>query len=163
KKGRPVRLDFQLLASEAPWRRSWQQEIEGTPFERVLNEAITEIVLEPEAAGTRVTIAQRQKLRGYSRTGGFLLRRATASRLDEVVLRRGSLLDDDRGALGLAAGGRRGQIALRHRLRCRRRAAAGRGRRGAGRRVRARILLRTSAADEQDHHHDDGDQRDRSA
>jgi uncharacterized protein YndB with AHSA1/START domain len=85
KKGRPVRLDFQLLSTEAPWRRSWQQEIEGTPFERVLDEAITEIVLEPEAGGTRVTIAQRQKLRGYSRTGGFLLRRATASRLDEAL------------------------------------------------------------------------------
>ena len=85
KKGRPVRLDFQLLASEAPWRRTWQQDIEGTPFERVLDEAITEIVLEPDAAGTKVTIAQRQKLRGYSRTGGFLLRRATASKLDEAL------------------------------------------------------------------------------
>ena len=85
KKGRPVRLDFQLLASEAPWRRTWQQDIEGTPFERVLDAAITEIVLEPDAAGTKVTIAQRQKLRGYSRTGGFLLRRATASKLDEAL------------------------------------------------------------------------------
>ena len=85
KKGRPVRLDFQLLTSEAPWRRTWQQDIEGTPFERVLDEAITEIVLEPDAAGTKVTIAQRQKLRGYSRTGGFLLRRATASKLDEAL------------------------------------------------------------------------------
>jgi uncharacterized protein YndB with AHSA1/START domain len=85
KKGRPVRLDFQLLASERPWRRTWQQEIEGTPFERVLDEAITEIVLEPDAAGTRVTIAQRQKLRGYSKTGGFLLRRATGSKLDEAL------------------------------------------------------------------------------
>ncbi|MFL5832195.1 MAG: SRPBCC family protein [Solirubrobacteraceae bacterium] len=85
KKGRPVRLDFQLLASEAPWRRTWQQDIEGTPFERVLDEAITEILLEPDPAGTKVTIAQRQKLRGYSRTGGFLLRRATASKLDEAL------------------------------------------------------------------------------
>jgi hypothetical protein len=85
KKGRPVRLDFQLLASERPWRRTWQQEVEGTPFERVLDEAITEVVLEPDAAGTRVTIAQRQKLRGYSKTGGFLLRRATRSKLDEAL------------------------------------------------------------------------------
>jgi uncharacterized protein YndB with AHSA1/START domain len=85
KKGRPVRVDFHLLESEAPWRRSWEQEIAGTPFERVLNEAVTEIVLEPEDSGTRITIAQRQKLRGYSRTGGWLLRRATRAKLDEAL------------------------------------------------------------------------------
>jgi uncharacterized protein YndB with AHSA1/START domain len=85
KRGRPVRVDFRLLESEAPWRRSWAQEIPGTPFERVLSEAITEIMLAPVDGGTRVTIAQRQKLRGYSRTGGFLLRRATRRRLDEAL------------------------------------------------------------------------------
>ena len=60
-------------------------EIAGTPFERVLNEAITEIVLEPDGAGTRITIEQRQKLRGYSRTGGWLLRRATRAKLGEAI------------------------------------------------------------------------------
>jgi uncharacterized protein YndB with AHSA1/START domain len=85
KKGRPVRLDFSLVASDPPWRRSWQQDVEGTPFARVLDEAVTEVVLEPEGAGTRVTIAQYQKLRGYSRTGGFLLKRATGDKLEEAL------------------------------------------------------------------------------
>jgi uncharacterized protein YndB with AHSA1/START domain len=85
KKGRPVRIDFSLLESDPPYRRLWEQEIEGTPFERVLGEAVTEIVLEPHDDGTRVTIEQRQKLRGYSRTGGFLLRRATGGKLDEAL------------------------------------------------------------------------------
>jgi uncharacterized protein YndB with AHSA1/START domain len=85
KRGRPVRVDFRLLESEGPWRRSWAQEIPGTPFERVLREAITEVILAPVDGGTRVTIAQRQKLRGYSRTGGFLLRRANRRRLDEAL------------------------------------------------------------------------------
>ncbi len=85
KKGRPVRIDFTLLSSEPPWRRIWQQEIEGTPFERVLGESVTEIVLEPDQGATRVTIEQRQQLRGYSRTGGFLLRRATGSKLDDAL------------------------------------------------------------------------------
>jgi hypothetical protein len=85
KKGRPVRLDFQLLESEPPRRRAWSQELHGTPFERVLREAVTEVLLEPEQAATRVTIAQRQKLRGYSRTGGLLLRRATNAKLDEAL------------------------------------------------------------------------------
>jgi hypothetical protein len=92
RKGRPVRMDFQLLVSEppgtagdAPGRCVFEQEIEGTPFERVLGEAITEIVLDPAEGGTRVTIALSQKLRGYSRTGGFLLRRATRGKLDEAL------------------------------------------------------------------------------
>jgi uncharacterized protein YndB with AHSA1/START domain len=85
KKGRPVRADFHLVESDPPWRRSWEQEVVGTPFERVLNESVIEISLEPADAGTRVTIAQRQKLRGYSRTGGFLLRRATRAILDEAL------------------------------------------------------------------------------
>jgi uncharacterized protein YndB with AHSA1/START domain len=85
KKGRSVRLDFHVLESEAPRRRVWEQELIGSPLERVLAESITEIELEPAQDGTRVTIEQRQKLRGYSRTGGFMWRRATASRLDEAL------------------------------------------------------------------------------
>lgn len=85
KKGRPVRADFHLLESEAPWRRSWEQEIPGTPFERVLSESITDVMLEPVGGGTQVTISQRQRLRGANRTGGFLLRRATRQKLDEAL------------------------------------------------------------------------------
>ncbi|HSO99489.1 MAG TPA: SRPBCC family protein [Solirubrobacteraceae bacterium] len=85
KKGRPVRIDFTVIASEPPWRRIWQQEIGGTPFERVLGESVTEIALEPAGERTTVTIELRQQLRGYSRTGGFLLRRATGARLDEAL------------------------------------------------------------------------------
>ena len=57
----------------------------GTPFERVLRSSMIEVRLEGVAAGTEVTISQEQKLRGYSRTGGFLVRRATAARLDEAL------------------------------------------------------------------------------
>jgi uncharacterized protein YndB with AHSA1/START domain len=85
KKGRPVRVDFRLIESDPPWRRMWEQEIPGTPFERVLVESITEVALEPVDGGTRVTVEQRQKLKGYSRTGGLMLRRATARKLDEAL------------------------------------------------------------------------------
>ena len=85
KRGRPVRIDFHVLVSEAPSTRAWEQEIEGTPFERVLNELIIEIQLAPVEDGTEVTIIQQQKLRGYSRTGGFLLRRATRARLSDAL------------------------------------------------------------------------------
>jgi uncharacterized protein YndB with AHSA1/START domain len=85
KRGRPVRIDFHVLESDPPWARVWEQEIAGTPFERVLNESITEVRLEPVDGGTEVTIGQQQKLKGYSRTGGMLLKRATSSKLDEAL------------------------------------------------------------------------------
>jgi hypothetical protein len=85
KRGRPVRADFRVVLSEPPWTRSWSQEVAGTPFERVLTESVVEVRLEPAPGGTEVTISQQQKLRGYSRTGGILLRRATVSKLDEAL------------------------------------------------------------------------------
>lgn len=91
-RGRPVRVDFHLLESEPPGpggdppgHRVWEQDIVGTPFERVLGEAVTEVVVEGDGDATLVTIALRQKLRGYSRTGGFLLSRATRGKLDEAL------------------------------------------------------------------------------
>ncbi len=86
RKGRPVRIDFSVVESEAPHRRVWEQEIAGSPFERVLSESVIEIVIEPDGdAGSVVTIAQRQQLKGYSRTGGWMLRRATRRKLDEAL------------------------------------------------------------------------------
>lgn len=85
KRGRLVRADFQVLESDPPTLRTWMQDVIGTPFERVLAESVVSVALEPAAGGTMVTIEQRQKLRGYSRTGGFMLRRATAGKLDEAL------------------------------------------------------------------------------
>jgi uncharacterized protein YndB with AHSA1/START domain len=85
-KGRPVRADFTLVSSEPPQRREWRQEIAGSPFERVLREAVTEVRLEPEGtAATRVTIELRQRLRGMSRLGGFMVKRASRRVLDEAL------------------------------------------------------------------------------
>ncbi len=85
KKGRPVRLDFRLVADEPPHRRVWSQELPGTPFERVLAASEIELSIEPDAGGVTVTVEQRQQLRGYSRLGAWMLRRATRGRLDEAL------------------------------------------------------------------------------
>ncbi len=93
KRKRAVRMDFRVLASDAPGsggepsgHRAWEQEVQGTPFERVLDSSITEVVLDPVHGGTtQVTIAQAQKLRGYSRTGALMLRRSTEKRLAEAL------------------------------------------------------------------------------
>ncbi len=93
KRKRPVRMDFRVLASDAPGsreepsgHRAWEQEVRGTPFERVLESSTTAVLLDQaHGATTQVTIAQAQRLRGYSRTGALLLRRATEKRLDEAL------------------------------------------------------------------------------
>jgi carbon monoxide dehydrogenase subunit G len=84
-KGRPVRADFRVAEAEAPRRRRWVQLVEGSPFERILLSAEEIAVLEPDADGTRVTLETRQKLRGLSKLGGFLVRRATGKQLNEAL------------------------------------------------------------------------------
>jgi uncharacterized protein YndB with AHSA1/START domain len=85
-KGRSVRADFRVLESRAPEVRRWAQDVEGTPFERLLRSAETELRLEPGGTGaTRVTLTMRQRLRGAGVLGGFVVRRATARQLDEAL------------------------------------------------------------------------------
>ena len=85
KGGRPVRIDFEVVSSDPPELRVWRQEIVGTPFERVLNASEITVELAAAGAGTEVTISHEQKLRGYSRFGSFMLRRATRGKLDEAL------------------------------------------------------------------------------
>jgi uncharacterized protein YndB with AHSA1/START domain len=92
KKGKAVRADYNLLESEppgpdaaSPGRRVWEQELAGTPFERVLSESIITLVVEPAEGGSLITLAHHQRLRGASRTGGFLLRRATTDKLNQAL------------------------------------------------------------------------------
>ena len=85
-KGTTVRADFTRLAAEEPRRIEWEQEIEASPFERILSENRTAVRLDPETDGaTRVELRSVQRLRGYSRFGGFLFRRATRRKLDEAL------------------------------------------------------------------------------
>ena len=83
--GRSLRADFRVVDSRAPERRAWEQELEGTPFERVFAAASTEVKLLPEGDGTRVTVVVHQRVRGSARLGGFMVRRATGRVLDEAL------------------------------------------------------------------------------
>lgn len=87
KAGRAIRADFTVIDSRPPWLLAWEQQIPGTPFERVLNALVIELRLEPADGGaaTQVTIAEMQKLRGYSRTGGFMMSRSTRARLKRAL------------------------------------------------------------------------------
>jgi uncharacterized protein YndB with AHSA1/START domain len=86
-KGKLVRADFTLIQTDEVQRRlTWSQELEGTPFARLLASAETEVQLVSQGQDTDVTIELRQSLTGFfPRFGGFMVRRAAAATLDEAL------------------------------------------------------------------------------
>ena len=85
-KGRSVRADYTRVAAEPERRLAWRQEVEESPFERILASAMTEVLLEPAGEeATKVALRATQRLRGMSRLGGFMVRRATSRQLDEAL------------------------------------------------------------------------------
>jgi uncharacterized protein YndB with AHSA1/START domain len=83
--GRSVRADFRIEEKRRGELLRFSQEVVGSPFERVLREAETVIAISPSDRGTKVAITLRQRMRGMSRLGGFLVRRATRRILDEAL------------------------------------------------------------------------------
>ena len=84
-KGRSVRADFRLTSLEEPVEIAWSQEVEGTPFARVLVSSETTVRLEPDGEGTKVTIQLSQSMKGMSKLGGPMVTNATKSLLDEAL------------------------------------------------------------------------------
>jgi uncharacterized protein YndB with AHSA1/START domain len=85
KSGRGVRADYRCLSSAAEERFVFEQDVAGTPFERILRSSVTEIRLEPEGGATAVRIESRQTLRGLSRLGSPMMRSATRRKLDQAL------------------------------------------------------------------------------
>jgi hypothetical protein len=84
--GRSVRADYKCLYSKEPSAYGWEQELEGSPFAKVLRSSETRIELDDANGGTRVRLEAQQRLRGLSRFGGgFMLKRATGAQLDEAL------------------------------------------------------------------------------
>jgi uncharacterized protein YndB with AHSA1/START domain len=89
-KGKVVRADFKLLDAVGLRRIVWGQQVENTPFARILTSSETEISLLDAGPGdgpaTMVTIELRQKLHGFlARLGSHLVRRAASSTIEEAL------------------------------------------------------------------------------
>jgi uncharacterized protein YndB with AHSA1/START domain len=86
-KGKAVRADFRLVRADEQARTlAWEQQLQGTPFARVLSSSETIVTLSGEGGETQVTIELRQRLSGFfPRFGGFMVRRAAAATLDEAL------------------------------------------------------------------------------
>jgi uncharacterized protein YndB with AHSA1/START domain len=84
-RGRGVRADFRCAAWHPGELYAWEQEIEGTPFDRILQDAGLEIRFEAGGEGTHVAMTSHETLRGLSRLGAPLMRGAARRRLDEAL------------------------------------------------------------------------------
>jgi uncharacterized protein YndB with AHSA1/START domain len=83
--GRGVRADFRCVSSAERERYVWEQELEGTPFERHLKGLRVEIGLRESDGGTEVSLTEEQTLKGMSKFGSPLMRRARGEILDEAL------------------------------------------------------------------------------
>jgi len=83
--GRGVRADFRCVSSAEHERYVWEQELEGTPFERHLKSLRVEVGLRERDNGTEVSLTEEQTLKGMSKLGSPLMRRARADILDEAL------------------------------------------------------------------------------
>jgi uncharacterized protein YndB with AHSA1/START domain len=83
--GKMLRADFTRVEAKPRRHLVWRQELEESPFERILSEAVTEVSLEPASEGTRVELRTLQRPRGLARFGSFMFRRAARRKLDEAL------------------------------------------------------------------------------
>ncbi|MGH2716140.1 MAG: SRPBCC family protein [Thermoleophilaceae bacterium] len=84
-KGRSLRVDYTRVEAEAERRLVWRQEIDESPFERILASATTEITLAAEADGTRVAVAVDQRPRGWGRFAPLQFRAAGRRQVQGAV------------------------------------------------------------------------------
>ncbi|MBA3263170.1 MAG: SRPBCC family protein [Thermoleophilaceae bacterium] len=84
-KGKAVRMDYTRVAADEPSRLVWRQEVEQSPFERILAEATTSVDLSPTDGGTLVVIALDQKPRGWARFAPLQFRAAGTRQVQGAV------------------------------------------------------------------------------
>jgi uncharacterized protein YndB with AHSA1/START domain len=84
-KGKSVRMDYTRVQATEPTRLVWRQEVEQSPFERILEEATTSLELSQDGAGTRVAIELEQKPRGWARFAPLQFRAAGKRQVEGAV------------------------------------------------------------------------------
>jgi uncharacterized protein YndB with AHSA1/START domain len=83
--GRGVRADFRCVSSAERERYVWEQELEGTPFERHLRALRVEVGMRERDAATEVSLTEEQTLKGMSKLGSPLMRKARREALDQAL------------------------------------------------------------------------------
>jgi uncharacterized protein YndB with AHSA1/START domain len=94
-KGRVVRADYTRVEADEPTRLVWRQEVEESPFERILESAVTTLELSPAAEGTRVEIALEQRPRGWARFSPLQFRSAGKRQVEGALEGLHERLDEE--------------------------------------------------------------------
>lgn len=84
-RGKTVRADYTRVEAERPSLLVWRQEVDESPFERILADAVTTLVLSPSDEGTRVAIALEQKPRGWARFAPIQFRAAGKRQVEGAI------------------------------------------------------------------------------
>jgi hypothetical protein len=84
--GTTVRADFKRAKVREGELFGWVQEVEGTPFAKILKAASVEVAVEAADEGSRVSITSDELLRGMSRLGRSMIKGAAQRRLDEALV-----------------------------------------------------------------------------
>ena len=84
-KGKSVRMDYSRVEATEPTLLVWRQEVEQSPFERILAEATTSVELSEADEGTRVAIELDQKPRGWARLAPLQFRAAGKRQVEGAV------------------------------------------------------------------------------
>lgn len=90
--GRLLRLDYRCIAASRPSRYEWEQELEGTPFEKHLARQAVAVRIEPSATGSEVTLTADHTIRGMAKIAGFAMRKSQRQLLNTALDSLGELL-----------------------------------------------------------------------
>lgn len=91
--GKAVRADYTRLEADEPVHLKWRQELDESPFERLLHSSTTEIDLAQAGADeTVVRIAVEHRPRGWARLSPLQMRAATAKQVQGALDGLGEVL-----------------------------------------------------------------------
>ena len=92
-RGKPIRADYSLTRSRPMELLEWNQELEETPFERMLSLSRLLFEFEWDDHVTVVLVRSTERLRGLARLGSPMVRRATRKRLNQALDQLGELVE----------------------------------------------------------------------
>jgi uncharacterized protein YndB with AHSA1/START domain len=94
-RGKPIRADYSLRRAEPMELLEWRQELEETPFERMLSRAelVIEVGRDEDTGVTGVSLRSTERLRGLARLGSPMVRRATRKRLHQALEQLGEIVE----------------------------------------------------------------------
>ena len=94
-RGKPIRADYTLAESRPMQLLEWNQELEESPFERMLSQSkiVIELAENEDSGSTAVVLRSTERLRGLARLGSPMVRRAAGRRLSQALERLGELVE----------------------------------------------------------------------